>query len=267
MKLQESRIRAVFSTHAEALKSDDPKKADLTDTGTKQAKSLFSNNVLNGNPVYCFYPDDDFVHVEQTVATGLQEVKPEFRENIFAKTELGLANEQGLLLISKEFLWELAQRSKKDFKRTVEWWLSFPKNVRPDENSLSPAEFSSRIVSVLNPYLFHGRLMRKSPVINLFFISYNLLLCRLVFDLLEKEILQDPINPAGKNFLEKMGGVLKLCEPVIFDITRQFALGKIEIEVIFRTKVYILKNEKLAEIYDLDKQMEKQYGNILGSEV
>lgn len=131
-------------------------------------------------------------------------------------------------------------------KGGVSWYYKLG-DERPDQETLSPNELASRAATVLDTQVRMIGRLKDGSAINLANASHSPTMDVLLLRLMNEEFEKLPINPEGKDELEKMGGPLGVAEG--FDVyAKTDDQGVLFATLKFRGQEYPINLRKLREL-------------------
>jgi len=167
------------------------------------------------------------------------------------KKELGFSG------LSKEFLAQWKQIAKEQGDDAViKWYFAFGKN-RPDANTISPYEMACRTAKNIFTHNKMAERYRAGSKVDMVNGSHSPTLDVFIATALEEQIEKNPINPEGKDLIEKMGGKFKTAEG--FEVNTIIdGEGKKSLILKFRGKEFPLDENKLEEMVEDFEKTKKE---------
>jgi len=170
------------------------------------------------------------------------------------RNELGSPDES---LYSKEVAKEVGVLLKeKGDEAALAWFMGHDPEQRIDSETKSIYEIGSRIAKSIKKHIKLLERMQDDDL-NIDLVSHGGLLEPALYTLIGDQVEDDPINPEGKSFLEKMGGKLTHTEGFHIDIEQN---GKdISVKISLRGHEYSIPVEKIYSIIQKAEEIEGSY--------
>lgn len=235
-------IRAKFVRHGEKSSFD----GGLTDKGVEDAKEYGREFEPLEDGVKGFY--SHIKRSKDTLENITQEIDTEKKYKSRQRNNL-ILNDPGEMPWSEDSLnkyKELVDENNGDENAALDWYLSHGEQ-RPDSNTISPKEAAARLANLVEKYVRMVSRLKNGSSVDFVHVSHSGTIEPFLQQVIGNEIEQNPIDPKGKTFLEKMGGMINFLEEFEVDIKTD-ENDNVAVELTFRGRNFLISPEKLKEI-------------------
>lgn len=245
-------IRAKFIRHGEKNSFD----GGLTDKGVENAKEYGREFKPLRDGVKGFH--SQIKRSKDTLENITQEIDVEKKYKSRQRNDL-LLNDPDEMLWSEDSLRkykELVNENTGDENAALDWYLSYGEQ-RPDPNTVSPREVATRLANLVEKYVRMVSKLKNGSSVDFVHVSHSGTIEPFLQQVIGNEIEQNPINPEGKTFLEKMGGMINFLEEFEVDIKTN-ENDDVAVELTFRGHKFLISPEKLKEIANYNEDNDNE---------
>lgn len=243
------RVRILLMRHGEKASEE----GELTEEGKKKIFEQFQKYELPKDKVKLSSPN--VTRNLQTLHIIEKVVGQEKLGNSYVDTALGNVPEnlggivyEGETDFSEKFAEQLKSIAKTEGGNALnQFYIDFESN-RPDDETLSPQELASKLAKRLLLEAKIAKRLRADSEVDFIHITGTTYLFPLLKEIAEKEIVNNPVNAEGNNFVEKLGGELGFGEGIIIEEATDNDGNLSPLKISFRGKEYFIDLETLQKI-------------------